>query len=168
MMSSTATTALQAHVSTAGLKRIDHWIGKYPEDQKQSAVMSALMVIQEEQGYLTDAAMTALAHYLDMAPVAVFEVANFYTMYERAPVGRHVISVCTNISCQLNDSERIVKHLEKKLKVKAGETTADQRFTLRCVECLGACVNAPMMQINKEYHERLTPAIVDDILEQYK
>jgi NADH-quinone oxidoreductase subunit E len=167
-MSSTATTALQAHVSSAGLKKIDHWIGKYPVDQKQSAVMSSLMVLQEEHGYLTDEAMTALAHYLEMAPIAVFEVANFYTMYERAPVGRHVISVCTNISCQLSGSEQIVKHLEKKLKIKAGETTSDKRFTLRCVECLGACVNAPMMQIDKAYHEQLTPSVVDEVLEQYK
>ena len=160
--------ALQAHVSSAGLKEIDHWIGKYPADQKQSAVMTALRVIQEEHGYLTDEAMTALAGYLDMAPIAVFEIANFYTMYERAPVGRHIISVCTNISCQLRDSAKILKHLEKKLKVKVGETTSDQKFTLRCVECLGACVNAPMMQIDKEYHENLTPSVVDDVLEQYK
>jgi len=167
-MADTATTALQAHVSSTGLKAINHWIDKYPAEQKQSAVMSALMVLQEEHGYLTDEAMTALAAYLDMAPIAVFEIANFYTMYERAPVGRHVINVCTNISCQLRDSAQIVKHLEKKLKIKAGETTADQRFTLRCVECLGACVNAPMMQIGKEYHEHLTPSVVDDVLEQYK
>lgn len=167
-MAATATTALQAHVSSTGLKTIDHWIDKYPAEQKQSAVMSALMVLQEEHGYLTDEAMTALAAYLEMAPIAVFEIANFYTMYERAPVGRHVINVCTNISCQLKDSAQIVKHLEKKLKVKAGETTADKRFTLRCVECLGACVNAPMMQIDKEYHEHLTPSVVDDVLEQYK
>lgn len=162
------TTALQAHVSAAGIKKINHWIGKYPADQKQSAVMSALMVLQEEHGYLTDEAMTALAHYLEMAPIAVFEIANFYTMYERAPVGRHVINVCTNISCQLKDSAKIVSHIEKKLKIKVGDTTADQRFTLRCVECLGACVNAPMMQINKEYHEHLTPSGVDEVLEQYK
>lgn len=162
------TTALQAHVSAAGIKKIKHWISKYPSDQKQSAVMSALMVLQEEQGYLTDEAMTALAEYLEMAPIAVFEVANFYTMYERAPVGRHVINVCTNISCQLKDSAKIVSYLEKKLKIKVGETTADQRFTLRCVECLGACVNAPMMQVDKEYHEHLTPAVVDEVLKQYE
>ena len=162
------TTALQAHVSAAGIKKINHWISKYPSDQKQSAVMSALMVLQEEHGYLTDDAMTALAQYLDMAPVAVFEVANFYSMFERAPTGRHVINVCTNISCQLKDSAKIVSHIEKKLKIKVGGTTADQRFTLRCVECLGACVNAPMMQVDKEYHENLTPTVVDDVLEQYK
>ncbi len=161
-------TALQAHVSATGLEKINHWIAKYPADQKQSAVMGALMAIQEEQGYLTDEAMIALAHYLNMAPIAVFEVANFYTMYERAPVGKHVISVCTNISCQLSGSAQIMKHLEKKLKIKAGETTTDKRFTLRSVECLGACVNAPMMQIGKTYHEHLTPSGVDEILEEHK
>lgn len=167
-MSGNATTALQMHVSAAGLEKINHWIAKYPADQKQSAVMSALMVIQEEQGYLSDEAMTDLAHYLDMPPISVFEVANFYSMYERAPVGKHVINVCTNISCQLRGSAQIMKHLEKKLKIKAGGTSADNRFTLRSVECLGACVNAPMMQIDKTYHEHLTPSVVDEVLEQYK
>ena len=162
------TTALQSFVSDAGLEKINHWIAKYPADQKQSAVMSALMVIQEEQGYLSKEAMTALAHYLNMAPIAVFEVANFYTMYERAPVGQHVISVCTNISCQLRGSAQIMKHLEKKLKIKVGETTSDKRFTLRSVECLGACVHAPMMQIGKIYHEHLTASVVDEILEEHK
>lgn len=167
-MSDSVTHTLCSYVSSEGLKQIEHWVAKYPADQKQSAVMSALMVIQEEQGHLTDEAMTALADYLDMAPIAVFEVANFYTMYERAPIGRHLIGVCTNISCQLRDSEKIVAHLEKKLKIKVGETTADDRFTLRTVECLGACVNAPMMQIDKNYHEHLTPSAVNDILKEYE
>jgi NADH-quinone oxidoreductase subunit E len=166
-MSETATNTLQAHVSSAGLKEIEHWLAKYPADQKQSAVMSTLRIIQEEQGYLTTEAMTAVADYLGMAPIAVFEVANFYTMYERAPVGKHVISVCTNISCQLRDSGTILKHLENKLNIKCGETTQDKQFTLRSVECLGACVNAPMMQIDKAYHECLTPSLVDNILNDY-
>ncbi len=167
-MSDSATHTLCSYVSSEGLKQIEHWVAKYPADQKQSAVMSALMVIQEEQGHLTDEAMIALADYLEMAPIAVFEVANFYTMYERAPIGRHLIGVCTNISCQLRDSAKIVKHLEKTLKIKVGETTADDRFTLRTVECLGACVNAPMMQIDKNYHEHLTPSAVNDILKEYE
>lgn len=166
-MSETATNTLQAYVSSAGLKEIQHWVAKYPADQKQSAVMSTLRIIQEEQGYLTTEVMTAVAAYLDMAPIAVFEIANFYTMYEREPVGKHVINVCTNISCQLRDSATIVKHLEKKLKIKCGETTKDKRFTLRAVECLGACVHAPMMQIDKTFHECLTPSLVDNILNDY-
>lgn len=167
-MSDKATHVLQAHVSSAGIAEIDHWISKYPSDQKQSAVMSALRIIQEEKGYLTSEAMTDLAEYLEMPPIAVFEVASFYTMYERKPVGRHVINVCTNISCQLRDSASIVKHLEKKLKITLGETTPDNRFTIRSVECLGACVNAPMMQIDKDYHECLTPSTVDKILKDYE
>lgn len=168
-MSDSATQqTLHTFVSPAGLTKIEHWLAKYPADQKQSAVMSALMVIQEEQGYLTDEAMIALAAHLEMAPIEVFEVANFYTMYERAPTGRHIIGVCTNISCQLRDSASIVKHLQQCLHVNVGETTADNRFTLRTVECLGACVNAPMMQIDKNYHEHLTPSAVDDILKEYK
>ena len=166
-MSETATNTLQAYVSAAGLQEIQRWVAKYPADQKQSAVMSTLRIIQEEQGYLTVEAMTAVAAYLDMMPIAVFEIANFYTMYEREPVGQHMISVCTNISCQLRDSATIVKHLEHKLAIKCGETTKDKRFTLRSVECLGACVNAPMMQIDKTFHECLTPGLVDNILNDY-
>ncbi len=166
-MSETAMNTLQAYVSAAGLEEIELWVAKYPADQKQSAVMSTLRIIQEEQGYLTAEAMIAAADYLDMMPITVFEIANFYTMYEREPVGQHVISVCTNISCQLRDSATIVKHLENKLDIKCGETTKDKRFTLRTVECLGACVNAPMMQIDKTFHECLTPALVDNILNHY-
>ncbi len=161
-------TPLNSFVSSAGLEKINQWIEKYPEDQRQSAVMAALMVLQEEHGFLTDEAMTALADYLGMAPVSVFEIASFYTMYERAPVGRHVINVCKSISCFLNNADNIVKHLENKLNIKLGETTPDNRFTLRCAECLGACVNAPMMQIDKDYHEQLTTELVDAVLEQYK
>ena len=156
-----------AWISEAGLKEIDHWIAKYPPTERQSAVMSALMVIQEEQGYLTRERMDALAQYLNMAPIAVYEVASFYSMYEHAPAGKHLINVCTNISCQLRNSKAIVEALEKKLKISLGGTTKDGRFTLRAVECLGACVNAPMMQIDKQYHENLTCETLDAILEEY-
>ncbi|CCD07009.1 TPA: NADH-quinone oxidoreductase subunit NuoE [Legionella pneumophila] len=147
---------------------IDHWISKYPKDQKQSAVMSALRIVQEEHGHLTTELMNAVAEYLDMPPIAVYEVASFYTMYEHKPVGRHLINVCTNISCMLRDSAGVVEHLEKKLGVNLGGTTEDGRFTLRSVECLGACVNAPMMQVDKDYHENLTAESIDKVLEQYQ
>jgi len=166
-MSDNVTKLMHQFVSTAGLKKIDGWVDKYPADQKQSAVMSALMVIQEEQGHLTPESMEAVAVYLDMPAIAVFEVASFYSMYECKPIGRNLINVCTNVSCKLRDSAGIVKHLEKKLNVKLGETTNDGRFTLRSVECLGACVHAPMMQVNKDYHENLSPDTVDAVLEQY-
>lgn len=159
---------MREFVSAAGLKEIDGWISKYPDDQRQSAVMSALMIIQQEKGYLTIESMNAVADYLNMPPIAVYEVAKFYSMYELAPTGRHCINVCTNVSCQLRNADEIVCHLQEKLNIKLGETTTDKRFTLRSVECLGACVHAPMMQVNRDYHENLTKEMVDTILEQYE
>lgn len=167
-MSDNSAKILRQLVSAERIKEIDHWIAKYPMEQKQSAVMSALRIAQEEHGYLTNELMDAIADYLDMPPIAVYEVASFYTIYEHKQVGRHLINVCTNISCMLCDSAAVVKHLEKKLDIKLGETTDDGRFTLRAVECLGACVNAPMMQVNKDYHEKLTPESIDKVLEQYQ
>ena len=161
------TKTMHPWVTPAGLKKIDEWVAKYPPHEKQSAVMSALMVVQEEHGFLTYALMDAVADYLGMPAIAVYEVSTFYSMYEHQPVGRHVVNVCTNISCKLRDSAAVVSHLEEKLGVQLGETTADGRFTLRSVECLGACVNAPMMQIDKDYHENLTAETIDAALEQY-
>lgn len=158
---SNTTTLLSAETRTA----IDRWLAKYPPEHKQSAVMGALSIVQEANGgWLTTELMDAVADYLAMPPIAVYEVATFYSMYELKPVGRHKICVCTNVSCMLCGSEDIVAHLETKLGVKLGETTADNKFTLKEVECLGACGGAPMMQIGREYHENLTPAKVDEIL----
>jgi len=108
--------------------------------------------------------MDAVAEYLDMRPIAVYEVATFYSMYELEPVGKHKICVCTNISCMLNGSDKIVDHLTTKLGIKLGETTIDGRFTLKEVECLGACVNAPMFQIGDTYYENLSEEKVDQVL----
>jgi NADH-quinone oxidoreductase subunit E len=155
-------------IRAEGVDEINRWIAKYPSTQKQSAVMAALMVVQEEHGHLTETLMDAVATYLEMPPVAVYEVASFYSMYEKAPVGRHCINVCTNISCQLRDSHLLVKKLEDHLGIALGETTPDERFTLRAVECLGACVNAPMMQVDKDYHEHLADIDLDTILEKYR
>lgn len=166
-MSNNSENLIRPFVSEAGLQEIKKWLLKFPENEKQSAVMTALMIIQEEQGYLTTDAMDAVAAYLDMPAVAVYEVATFYSMYERKPIGRHLVNVCTNISCKLRNSAGVVTHLEKKLAIKLGDTTADGRFTLRSVECLGACVNAPMMQIDKDYHENLTAEKIDAVLENY-
>ncbi len=146
---------------------IDLWVEKYPGDWKQSAVMAALMIVQEANGgWLSRERMDAVADYLDMPAIAVYEVASFYSMYELKPVGRHKICVCTNVSCMVNRSDEIVEHLEKRLGVKLGETTGDGRFTLKEVECLGACGGAPMMQVGKQYYENLTPEIVDSILDR--
>jgi NADH-quinone oxidoreductase subunit E len=147
--------------------RIDKWIAKYPADQKQSAVMAALRIMQEHNGgHLTTEAMDAVAEYLEMPKISVYEVASFYSMYELKPVGKHKLCVCTNISCMLRGSTTIVKHLEKKLGIKLGETDKDGNYTLKEVECLGACVNAPVMQVDKEYFENLTPESVDEVLEK--
>lgn len=145
---------------------IDRWVAKYPPEQKQSAVMAALRIAQEQNGgWLTNELIEAVATYLDMEPIAAYEVASFYSMYELKPVGRHKICVCTNISCMLCGSDGVVSHLESRLGIKLGETSGDGRFTLKEVECLGACVNAPMFQIDKQYYENLTPEKIDAILD---
>jgi NADH-quinone oxidoreductase subunit E len=167
-MSDHPSTSINEILSASQLKKIDHWVAKYPKDEKQSAVMSALMIVQEDHGYLTEALMDAIAQYLDMPPIAVYEVATFYSMYDHKPVGRHRVNVCTNISCQLRGSGAIVDQLEKSLAIQLGETTTDGMFTLRGVECLGACVNAPMMQVNKDFHENLTVETIDSVLDQYR
>jgi NADH-quinone oxidoreductase subunit E len=146
--------------------QIDKWVAKYPEGWQQSAVMAALSIMQDENGgWLTEEIMNDVAAYLDMPPIAVYEVATFYSMYELKPVGRNKVCVCTNISCMINGSDKIVDHLESKLQVKLGETTADDKFTLKEVECLGACGGGPMMQIGKDYYENLSPEKVDEILD---
>ena len=144
---------------------IDHWLAKYPEDQKQSAVMAALRIVQDQNGgWLTLELMDAVADYLDMDKIHVYEVATFYSMYEHKPVGKHKICVCTNLSCMSCGSGKIVEHLEEKLHIKLGETTEDKQFTLKEVECLGACSGAPMFQIGEHYYENLTPEKIDEIL----
>ena len=148
-------------------KEIDQWLAKYPEDQKQSASMAALRIVQDANGgHLTRNLMDEIAEYLQMPPIAVYEVASFYSMYEHHPIGRHKICVCTNISCMLCGSDEIVDHLQTKLGIKMGETSLDGRFTLKEVECLGACVGAPMLQIGEHYYEHLNPDIIDSILDK--
>lgn len=145
---------------------IDHWLAKYPSEQAQSALLPALTAAQEDNGgHLTEALIQEIARYLNIPDIAAFEAATFYSMYDLKPVGQHKINVCTNVSCMLCGSDKIVNHLEKRLNVRLGETTEDGRFTLRGVECLAACVGAPMMQIDKTYYEHLTPEKVDQILD---
>lgn len=146
---------------------IDHWLTRYPADQKQSAVLAALREVQHENGgYLTTQLMDAVADYLGMPPIAVYEVASFYSMYELKPVGRHNIAVCTNISCMLRGGDTVLAYIEKKLGVKLGESTPDGKFYLKKEEeCLAACCGAPMMQVNHVYYEQLTPEKVDQVLD---
>ena len=158
-------TVSQAILSDEVKSQIDHWLTKYPADQKQSAVIPALHILQDaNKGWLTTELMDALADYLGMPKVAVYEVASFYSMYELKPVGRHKICVCTNISCLLCGSDSVVSHLKQKLGIDWGQTTADGKFTLKQVECLAACGGAPAMQIGKDYYENLTPEKIDTIL----
>lgn len=148
-------------------QQIDEWLAKYPADQKQSAVIPSLHILQDaNEGWLSEDVMKALAEYLDMPAISVFEVATFYSMFELKPVGKNKINVCTNISCQLNGSESMVAHFKKRLGIGLGETTEDRKITLKEVECLGACCGAPMVQVNRDYHEHLTTAKVDQILDE--
>lgn len=162
-MTSKETGVLSDHAK----HEIDHWLQRYPADRRQSAVLAALREVQHENGgYLTVPLMDAVAEYIGLPPIAVYEVASFYSMYELKPVGRHNISVCTNISCALRGSDKIVEHLQKKLGISLGESTPDGKFYLKKEEeCLAACASAPMMQVNHVYHENLTTADVDRILD---
>jgi NADH-quinone oxidoreductase subunit E len=155
-------------LSTHAREEIDRWIKKYPADKKQSAVLAALREVQHEnKGYLTVELMDAVADYLEMPKIAVYEVASFYSMLETKPCGRHSISVCTNISCMLMGSDNIVEYIEKKLGIKTGKSTKDGRFYLKCEEeCLAACCGGPMMMVDHVFYEKLTPAKVDEILDK--
>lgn len=145
---------------------IEKWTKKYPQGRRQSAVLPALMLAQESNGgYLSQDLIDAVADYLDMSRVTAYEVATFYTLYELKPIGRHKIGVCTNVSCMLSGCDKIVAHLQNRLQIKFGETTADEKFTLREVECLGACANAPVVHIGQRYYEDLTPEKLDKILD---
>jgi len=146
---------------------IDHWVAKFPPERKRSAVISALRIAQHQNnGYLTTELMDALAGYLGLPPIQVYEVASFYSMFETRPVGRVHVSVCTNISCMLRGSDKIVEAVEQHLGIKVGESTPDGKFYLkREEECLAACNNAPMMMVDHVYHENLTPEMVVKILD---
>lgn len=153
-------------LSADAMADVDHWIAKYPPEHRQSAVMAALRITQDDQGgWLKTEHMDAIADYLGMPAIAVYEVASFYSMYNLKPVGRHQVKVCTNISCMLCGSDQVVQHLHQKLGIKLGETSEDGRVTLQEVECQGACGGAPMMVVGKQYHENLTPAKIDQILD---
>lgn len=159
-------TGVKEQLFNAELReQLDTWVGKYPAGRAQSAVIPCLHILQTaNEGWLSKPVMNALAVYLAIPAISVYEVATFYTMYDLKPVGKHKINVCTNISCLLNGSDEVVEHLEMSLNVKLGETTEDGQYTLRQVECLGACCGAPMMQVDRDYHEHLTSDKIDEIL----
>ncbi|MGB1109988.1 MAG: NADH-quinone oxidoreductase subunit NuoE [Gammaproteobacteria bacterium] len=158
---------MPVELSEVSRQGIDAWLSKYPEDQKQSAIIPALRILQDENGgWLTNALVEAAADYLEMPRVAAYEVATFYSMFELHECGRHKISICTNISCMLMGAETVVEHVEKKLGIKLGETTPDGRISLHVEEeCLAACNCGPMMMVDGNYHEFLTPDKLDEILD---
>ena len=137
-------------LSTDALKKIDREIAKYPSDRKQSAVMAALAIAQDEKGWLSTETMDFVASYLGMPPIAVYEVATFYEMYNTKPAGKHKLAICTNLPCALQGATRAAEHLKRKLGIDFGETTADGVFTLKEGECFGACGDAPVMLVNNK------------------
>lgn len=149
---------------------IDHWVAKFPPGRQRSATIAALRAAQEQNhGYLTSELMNAVAEYLRLPPIQVYEVASFYSMFELAPCGRHHVSICTNISCMLRGAEDLVAHAERKLGIRLGESTPDGRILLkREEECLAACTGAPMMMVDHVFHEDLTPEKVDRVLDELK
>lgn len=155
--------ALSKHVR----EEIDRWVAKFPQGRQRSAVLAALHAVQHENsGFLTPELMDAVAAYLGLPPIQVYEVATFYSMFETKPVGRHSVSICTNISCMLRGADEIVAHAEEKLGIRTGESTPDGRVYLkREEECLAACCGAPMMMVDHRYFENLTPDKVDEVLD---
>jgi NADH-quinone oxidoreductase subunit E len=145
--------------------QIDKELKKYPADQKQSAVMAALRFVQDEKGWIASEDMTDVADYLGMQQMMVYEVATFYHMYNLKPMGKHTLTVCTNLSCQLMGANETLDYLKSKLGIGMGEVTSDGKFGLREAECMGACVEAPLLTVNnKRMCSRLTPEKIDQIL----
>lgn len=154
-------------LSDATRAHIDHWVAKFPPDRKRSAVIQSLMAAQEQNGgWLTDELIAAVCKYLGLPPVWGYEVATFYSMFDLAPVGRHKVAICTNISCWLNGAEDFVRHCENKLGIRQGESTPDGRIFLKVEEeCVAACAGAPVLVVDGHYHEKMTFGQVDAILD---
>ncbi len=154
-------------LTTESQKKIDREIAKYPDGQQQSAVMAALAIAQEEQGWLSSEAIEAVANYLGMAPIAAYEVASFYTMYDLKPVGKYKLTVCTNLPCMLSGAVDAGEYLKQKLGIGYDETTADGKFTLKQGECMGACGDAPVMLLNnRRMCSSMLPEQIDKLLSE--
>jgi NADH-quinone oxidoreductase E subunit len=152
--------------SEANLAEAKKHIAKYPAGRQASAVMPLLWLAQYQEGWVSRAAMDVIAGMLEMAPIRVYEVATFYTMYNLKPVGKHLVQICRTTPCWLRGSDALTETCKKKLGVELGGTSADGKFTIMEVECLGACVNAPMVQINDDFYEDLTPETLGKILDE--
>jgi NADH-quinone oxidoreductase subunit E len=156
-------------LSPESLKKIDRALAKYPSDQRQSAVMAALTVAQDEKGHLSNEVMNFVAAYLGMPPIAVYEVASFYTLYDLKKPGKYKLCICTNLPCALSGAEHAAEHLKKKLGIDWDQTTADGRFTLKEGECFGACGDAPVMLVNnKTMLSFMTPEKIDGWIRELK
>ncbi|TAG05403.1 MAG: NADH-quinone oxidoreductase subunit NuoE [Burkholderiales bacterium] len=154
-------------LSPESLKKIDREVAKFPAEQKQSAVMAALTIAQHEKSWLSTDTMQEVAAYLGMPPIAVYEVASFYTMYNLKPVGKHKLSICTNLPCQLQGSTICAEHAKKKLGIGYGETTADGQFTLKEGECFGACGDAPVFLVNdRDMRVKITAEKFDQMIDE--
>jgi NADH-quinone oxidoreductase subunit E len=156
-------------LSAESLRRIDREIAKYPAEHKQSAVIAALAIAQDQLGWLPPEAINELAEYLGMPPIAVFEVASFYNMYNLQPPGRCKLTICTNLPCALSGANQAAEHLKRRLGIGFGETTADGQFTLKEGECLGACGDAPVLLVNNKRMESfMSNERLDALLEEMK
>ena len=155
-------------LSASSMERVATWVNKYPQERKRAAVIPILTIVQDELGYLTQESMDAVADYLSCPKIAVYEVASFYSMFRLKPGGKYVISLCTNVSCMLAGSGDIKKWFKRELGISPGETTADGLFTLKEVECMAACGGAPMLELNKQYHENLNVDKVERLIRELK
>jgi NADH-quinone oxidoreductase subunit E len=156
-------------LSNEACRRIDREVAKYPAEQKQSAVMAALAIAQDEHGWLPQDVIAAVATYLDMAPIAVYEVASFYNMYNLRPAGRCKLTICTNLPCALSGANQAAEHLKRRLGIGFGETSADGQFTLKEGECLGACGDAPVLLVNNKRMESfMSNDRLDALLDELK
>ncbi|MGQ0752453.1 MAG: NADH-quinone oxidoreductase subunit NuoE [Betaproteobacteria bacterium] len=156
-------------LSPEALLRIDKAVAKYPPERKQSAVMAALTIAQDEKGWLSTGTLDFVAHYLGMPPIAVYEVASFYTMYDLKPVGRHKFTICTNLPCALQGAAAAAEHFKQRLGIGFGETSADGCFTLKEGECMGACGDAPvLLHNNKQMLSWMTPEKLDRLIDELK
>ncbi|MDA8259464.1 MAG: NADH-quinone oxidoreductase subunit NuoE [Betaproteobacteria bacterium] len=165
----TQNTLLSPELSPESLKKIDREVAKYPADQKQSAVMAALVIAQDEKGWLSQETIAVVANYLGMAPMVAYEVASFYNMYDLHPVGKYKLTVCTNLPCALSGGVHAADYVKEKLGIDFNETTADGKFTLKEGECMGACGDAPVMLVNnKRMCSFMLPEQIDKLLAECK
>ncbi|MBA2660471.1 MAG: NADH-quinone oxidoreductase subunit NuoE [Nitrosospira sp.] len=154
-------------LSAESIQRIDHEVAKYPADQRQSAVMAALAIAQDEKGWLANETMDFVAHYLGMPPIAVYEVATFYNMYNLQPLGKYKLTICTNLPCALSGANEAVAHIQQKLGIGFNQTTADGNFTIKEGECMGACGDAPVLLVNnKRMCSFMSNDNIDQLLEE--